>query len=82
MAAGARVNVGAQVSGVMMRLAVTQGSRVARGDLIAQLDDREARARLAEVEARVSQLLSDSSLAASEAVRIEGCPTAAPADLS
>ena len=45
LSAGARVAVGAQVSGVVRRLAVTQGVRVRRGDLIAVLDDREARAR-------------------------------------
>lgn len=76
LAAGARVNVGAQVSGVVMKLAVTQGSRVARGDLIAQLDDREARARLAEADARVLQLSSDSALAATELARVEALATA------
>jgi RND family efflux transporter MFP subunit len=69
--AGARVNVGAQVSGVVVKLGVTQGSRVRVGDLIAQLDDREARARLDDAASRVSQLTADSTQAETEAARIE-----------
>jgi RND family efflux transporter MFP subunit len=71
LAAGARIAVGAQVSGVVERLAVTQGSRVNRGDLIAVLDSREARARVAESEARLRQLRADSTQAAVDAERIE-----------
>jgi HlyD family secretion protein len=69
--AGARVQVGAQVSGVVRRLAVTQGSAVARGDLIAELDDREAAARLADVRARVEQAVAESAQAATEFERAE-----------
>lgn len=71
LTAGARVAVGAQVSGVVRRLAVTQGARVRRGDLIAILDDREARARLEDAEARVRQLAADSAQAAQDAERVE-----------
>jgi RND family efflux transporter MFP subunit len=71
LAAGARVAVGAQVSGVVRRLAVTQGARVHRGDLIAVLDDREARARMDDAEARIRQLVADSAQAAQDADRLE-----------
>jgi RND family efflux transporter MFP subunit len=69
--AGARVAVGARVSGVVERLAVTQGSRVSRGDLIAVLDSREARAGLADAESRISQLQADSAQAAADGERAE-----------
>ncbi|HEX5072741.1 MAG TPA: efflux RND transporter periplasmic adaptor subunit [Gemmatimonadaceae bacterium] len=71
LAAGARVAVGAQVSGVVRRLAVTQGARVHRGDLIAVLDDREALARVDDAEARIRQLVADSTQAAQDADRLE-----------
>ena len=71
LVAGARVAVGAQVSGVVRRLAVTQGARVRRGELIAVLDDRDARARLEDADARVRQLIADSTQAAQDAERLE-----------
>ena len=53
---GARINVGARVSGVVVSLPVRQGSRVARNDVIARLDDREARTRLDIATAAVTEL--------------------------
>jgi RND family efflux transporter MFP subunit len=53
---GARIDVGARVSGVVVSLPVTQGSRVTRGEVIARLDDREARTRLSLAESAVSEL--------------------------
>ena len=53
---GARIEVGARVSGVVVSLPVTKGSRVERGAIIARLDDREARARLAQTEATLAEL--------------------------
>ncbi len=52
----ARIEVGARVSGIVVSLPVTQGSRVERNAIIARLDDREARARLAQAEAAVAEL--------------------------
>jgi RND family efflux transporter MFP subunit len=74
LVAGARVDVGARASGVVRRVAVAQGTRVRRGDTIAELDDREARARLASAEARVAELeatldAADSDLARLNALR-------------
>jgi len=53
--AGARVNVGARVSGVVERLVAYDGMPVQAGDTIAQLDRREFVARLALAEASVAE---------------------------
>jgi RND family efflux transporter MFP subunit len=70
LVAGARVDVGARTSGVVRRLAVAQGARVRRGDTIAALDDREARARLASAEARVAELSTTRDAADSDFARL------------
>ncbi len=70
LVAGARVDVGARASGVVRRLAVAQGTRVRRGDTIAALDDREARARLASAEARVAELEATRDAADSDLARL------------
>ena len=54
--AGARIEVGARVSGIVQTLAVTQGSHVNRGDVIARLDTLEAQARLRQADARLAEL--------------------------
>ncbi|HXY29544.1 MAG TPA: efflux RND transporter periplasmic adaptor subunit [Gemmatimonadaceae bacterium] len=69
--AGARIEVGARTSGVVRRLAVTQGSEVRQGDTIAVLDRREATARLAEASARVEELEAASAQADSDLARVE-----------
>jgi HlyD family secretion protein len=53
--AGARVNVGARVSGVVERLVAYNGMPVRTGDTIAQLDRREFVSRLALADARVTE---------------------------
>jgi len=60
---GAEVKVGSRISGVVTRLPANIGSTVKKGDLIAQLDDREARsqvdqaqANLAAAQARLAEL--------------------------
>ncbi|HSQ28485.1 MAG TPA: efflux RND transporter periplasmic adaptor subunit [Gemmatimonadaceae bacterium] len=68
---GARIAVGAQVSGVVKTLSVRQGSRVRAGELIAQLDDRDAHARLIEAEARIEETTSATEQATEELTRIE-----------
>jgi RND family efflux transporter MFP subunit len=45
---GAEVRVGSRISGVVRRLYVRVGDQVRRGDLLAELDDRELTARRAE----------------------------------
>jgi RND family efflux transporter MFP subunit len=53
---GARIEVGARVSGVVVSLPVTQGSRVERDAVIARLDDRAARANLIQANTAVAEL--------------------------
>src|SRR5215469_2758819 len=50
---GSEVRVGSQLSGIVKTLNVTVGSRVKAGDLIAEIDDRLIRARLADAEAQI-----------------------------
>lgn len=69
--AGARIEVGARASGVVQSLEVTQGSRVARGAVIARLDAREARARLAESSAKLNELEADATQAATDLERVQ-----------
>ncbi|MEO8910235.1 MAG: efflux RND transporter periplasmic adaptor subunit [Gemmatimonadaceae bacterium] len=85
LAPGAKIDVGARESGVVRLLAVKQGSRVRRGDIIAELDDREARLRLADAEARVAELTAARTEAESDANRVRSLAVAgfaSPRDLS
>lgn len=50
---GSEVRVGSQLSGIVKTLNVTVGSRVKAGDVIAEIDDRLIRARLADAEAQI-----------------------------
>lgn len=50
---GAEVKVGSRVSGLLRRLHFNIGDQVKAGDLIAELDDRDLRARLAQAEGEV-----------------------------
>lgn len=58
LSTGARVNVGARSSGVVKKLHVHQGSSVKTGDLIAELDDREAKLQLANSEASLAEAIA------------------------
>lgn len=53
--APARIQVGSVVVGRVVRVAVDDGSRVAPGDLLLQLDDAEAKAALSQARAAVAQ---------------------------
>lgn len=71
-----RVQLTAQAAGRVMQVAVREGQRVRPGDLLAQIDDREARAAVAEARAaaaqargRVEQVREVSSVVADEQVR-------------
>ena len=70
LAAGARIEVGAQVSGTVHSLSVTQGSRVEAGQIIAQLDTREAHALLDQAAAQVQELTAAEQQAADQARRV------------
>ena len=49
---GASVKIGAQATGVLERVLVKEGDRVSKGDLVAQIDSRELRARIAQAQAQ------------------------------
>lgn len=49
------VNVGAQVSGPVARVLVTEGASVSKGDLLARIDPSQIRARLEEAQARAEK---------------------------
>lgn len=53
--AGQNVEVRPQVDGLLMRIAVMEGQQVKRGDLLAVLDDRSARAQLDQARAQLRQ---------------------------
>jgi RND family efflux transporter MFP subunit len=60
---GAEVKVGSRISGVVRRLYVQVGDRVAKGQLLAMLDDRDLVARRAEATATLRQAEADSRFA-------------------
>jgi HlyD family secretion protein len=71
-----RVEVGAAVGGIVSAVPVAEGERVAAGQLLVALDDREARAAveqarfaLAQAEARLAQIRSTSLPVSTQAAR-------------
>jgi RND family efflux transporter MFP subunit len=68
---GAEVRVGPRVSGVVTELPAAVGQRVERGALLARLDDRSAKARLASLTAQLAAAWAESEWAAAQAVRAE-----------
>lgn len=61
---GAEVRVGAQVSGIVRRLFVTVGSRVRKGEVIAEIDSRPIEARVQQAQAQLAQAAVTESKAA------------------
>jgi HlyD family secretion protein len=53
--ADAEVTVGSEVPGLVKTLAVKENDSVGKGDLIAEIDSRQARAQLAEAHARIQE---------------------------
>src|SRR5215467_6075381 len=51
---GAEVRVGSQLSGIVKRLNVTVGSRIKKGDVIAEIDSRGLEARIEQARAQIS----------------------------
>jgi len=56
---GAEVRVGSRISGVVNRLHANIGDSVSAGDVIAELDDAELRARLAQSRASLEKVMVD-----------------------
>lgn len=73
-----RVVVAAQEEGVVTELAVREGDRVVKGQLLARLDDRELLAQLEEAEARLTEASGQWQRA--QSLVKEGLITAAEAD--
>jgi HlyD family secretion protein len=70
LAPGARIDVGARTSGVVTRVNVRQGMMVHRGDTLLELDDREARLRLASATAKVADLSAAVAQADNDVARL------------
>ncbi len=66
---GAEVRVGSRISGVVKRLYVRIGDRVTRGQLLAELDDRDLIARCNEAEAALRQAEANRSYARTDLER-------------
>jgi len=60
---GAEVKVGSRVSGVVTRLRANIGDHVRAGEVIAEIDDAEFRARLAQTEASLARARAEAELA-------------------
>lgn len=59
--ASSMIKISAQASGQLMNFPVVQGQSLAAGDLIAQIDDSEARFMLAELESELNASLTNSA---------------------
>lgn len=66
---GAEVRVGSQLSGIVEELNVTVGSEIERGDIIARIDSRGLKARLAQSQAQIEVLEREVSRAEVELER-------------
>ena len=68
---GAEVKVGSRVSGVVTRLRANIGDSVQEGDVIAEIDDAEFLARVAQNEASLARAQAEAELAALKLDRLE-----------
>ncbi len=69
---GAEVRVGSQMSGIVNELNVTVGTKIDKGDVIAQIDSRGLQARLAQAQAQVRVLEQEVERAKVELARAQG----------
>jgi macrolide-specific efflux system membrane fusion protein len=69
---GAEVRVGSQMSGIVEELNVTVGAKIDQGDVIARIDSRGLKARLAQAEAQVHVLEQEVERAEVELARARG----------
>ncbi len=68
---GAEVKVGSRVSGVVTRLRANIGDSVQEGDVIAEIDDAEFRARVSQNEAALARAQAEAELAEIKLERLE-----------
>jgi RND family efflux transporter MFP subunit len=66
---GAQVKIGARATGVLVNIPAKVGDEVAAGQLVAEIDDREIRAKLTEAEARYNLAKAKAERAAKDLVR-------------
>jgi RND family efflux transporter MFP subunit len=69
---GAEVKVGSRVSGVVTRLRANIGDQVRAGDVIAEIDDAEFRARVAQNEASLARARAETAHARLSVERLSG----------
>jgi macrolide-specific efflux system membrane fusion protein len=69
---GAEVRVGSQMSGIVEELNVTVGAQIEQGDVIARIDSRSLKARLAQAEAQVHVFEQEVERAEVELARARG----------
>jgi RND family efflux transporter MFP subunit len=67
-----QVVVRPQIEGMLIEVRFTEGQRVAKGQILARLDDRALRAQLAQAEAELARLHAQLQLAKSDLTRYEG----------
>ena len=68
---GAEVKVGSRISGVVAKLRVNIGDRVSRGEVLAELDDAQWRARAASLEAEEVSAQAELEYARADLARME-----------
>src|SRR5690242_18631356 len=68
---GAEVKVGSRVSGVVEKLRVGVGDKVSKGDILAELDDAQWRARVASLEAEETSTVAELDYARADLWRME-----------
>jgi RND family efflux transporter MFP subunit len=71
---GAEVKVGSRVSGVVAKLRVGVGDTVRKGDVLAELDDAQWRARVASLEAEAASAAAELEYARADLWRMERVP--------
>lgn len=69
---GAEVKVGSQLSGIVGKLAVNVGDKVAKGDVLASLRSEDLRARVEALKADLASAVADEEYAEAELKRKEG----------
>jgi RND family efflux transporter MFP subunit len=68
---GAIVKIGARATGIIERMLVKVGDRVARGQLVAIIDSRELRAQIAQAEAQLARSEAQAEYLSANAARLD-----------
>jgi RND family efflux transporter MFP subunit len=68
---GAIVKIGARATGIIERMLVKVGDRVARGELVALIDSRELRSQIAQAEAQLARSQAQAEYLSGNAARLD-----------